>query len=160
MLHATNSNFSWPTLWQTIADHFEDLSSSKFDSLAPEEFARIPISIRELDRVVYENADNFRKFAKGQVNRPDEDKAWAFYLWLTCVDNDDSILTTEKILGTPPDTTKLALLLSDYLYDQVDESPSLNAEILQGNYTANYGSIRSEAEFLIKIDLCIFALLN
>ncbi|GAB5451162.1 MAG: hypothetical protein Hals2KO_14900 [Halioglobus sp.] len=125
-LKARNSKYSYPTLWDTINDHFEDLEEH--------DRALLPEGVRDIRRIELLQKDNFRKFVVGEVISPEkEGMIEAIFFWLTDPETEFSSLTRQSFLE---ENVGLALFesLANFLNPGGPRSLSLEPENLVGEY--------------------------
>lgn len=129
-VYKATKSCSWDGLAKFI-DSFFYRFSSRDDAIIPEVFMYleyIPLGIQNVNRP----GNKLRNFANGKHELGQSNLAVLAY-WLMDDDTFGSSLTSEKLFSLPQ-KPKLAVLLSEFLHENVDHSPFLSIETLQGEY--------------------------
>ena len=123
------SALSWPALKERIEIHFEEgLSDNQKISLPP------PLDTQE--SVDLGSADNFAKFVRGQVKKPEIEKVIACACWLCSDDNVYTFVDFEELKGSA-DSAQLPKLLSKFFALRMDVAAKVFSEArFVGSYTA------------------------
>jgi len=123
-----DKKWSWSSTVECITEYFEHNIPDSVRKQWPKPFR----DVKTID--LGERSDNFARFAQKKTNEPGELTLIAIAYWLTSDEARPwSDLTEEKLYNIPI-LPKAAQYLKDFLYEDVDETPSLYAELLTGKF--------------------------
>ncbi len=122
-----DEKWKWSSIVERIEGYFRDDIPNSVRKKWPKPYC-------DAEKVDLGRPDNFARFAQGKVKEPGELTLIAIAHWLTSDDARPWSDLTEEKLYDKPLLPKAAQYLTDFLFENVDETPDLYAELLTGSF--------------------------